>query len=51
MIENNDKKRQILRQIEILKEDLLMQIEGSVMSDSINIEIEFLKKELKEIED
>jgi hypothetical protein len=51
MNKNILKKEQILRKIEILKEDLLMQIEGSVMSDSINIEIEFLKKELEKIED
>jgi hypothetical protein len=38
---------QILRKIELLKEDLIMQIEGSVMHDTIMLEIQFLKKELE----
>ena len=42
-------KEQIERKIQILKEDLAlqMQMEGSVMSDNIATEIEFLKKELQ----
>ena len=40
-------KEQIERKIQILKEDLALQMEGSVMSDNIATEIEFLKKELQ----
>ena len=40
-------KEQIERKIQILKEDHALQMEGSVMSDNIATEIEFLKKELQ----
>ena len=42
-------KELIERKIEILKEDLAMQIEGSVMADSLALEIEFLKKQLQKL--
>jgi hypothetical protein len=42
-------KEQIKQKINLLKEDLSMQIEGSVMADSISIEIEFLKNKLQNI--
>lgn len=44
-------KETIKRKIDLLKEDLAMQVEGSVASDSLMIEIEYLKSQLKSLND
>ena len=44
-------KELLKRKIQILQEDLAMLTEGSVASDSLAIEIEDLKRQLKAIEE
>lgn len=42
-------KETIKRKIELLEEELAMQIEGSVMYDSIHMEIAYLKAQLSSL--
>ena len=42
---------QISKKIELLEKDLIMQMEGSLMFDTMCVEIEYLKAQLKELKE